>query len=163
MAARALHEPLRVFRIGDPKGEYPIYSGEGAAAIEGRWHSKAQETIYASVHYSTAMLEKLAHYNGVLPPGQHFIEIEIPAGSSYEVVTKDTLPEWNLATVRRPARTDRGGSRRSDRSSCWCRAMSRAKSKTSSSNPHHPEFARLRPSLERPVWWDKRLFERNQN
>ena len=72
MAVRLLPEPMRVFRIGDPKGRYPIYSGEGAAVTEGRWHSRGQEVIYASVNYATAMLERLAHYNGVLPQGQHF-------------------------------------------------------------------------------------------
>ena len=51
--------------------------------------------IYTSEHYGTAMLEKLVRYNGVLPPNQHFIEIEIPSGVSYEVVTKDTLPGWD--------------------------------------------------------------------
>jgi len=59
MAVRTLPEPMRVFRIGDPKGKYPIYSGEGAAVTEGRWHNKGQEVIYASANYSTAMLEKL--------------------------------------------------------------------------------------------------------
>jgi hypothetical protein len=28
------------------------------------------------------MLEKLVHYNGVLPPNQHFIRIETPVGTS---------------------------------------------------------------------------------
>ena len=36
MVVRTLREPMRVFRIGDPNGEYPIYSGEGAAGMEGR-------------------------------------------------------------------------------------------------------------------------------
>ena len=41
------------------------------------------------------MLEKLVHVNGILPPNQHFVEIEIPAGVSYEVVTKDTVENWS--------------------------------------------------------------------
>ena len=36
--------------------------------------------IYASQHYSTAMLEKLVRASGELPPNQHFIEITIPNG-----------------------------------------------------------------------------------
>ncbi len=40
-------------------------------------------------------LEKLAHFNGVLPSNQHFIEITLPAGTTYQVVTKDTLPDWH--------------------------------------------------------------------
>ena len=70
------------FALAILTGRYPIYNGEGAALTEGRWHQKGQEVIYASEHYSTAMLEKLAHYNGVLPPKQHFIEIQISTGTS---------------------------------------------------------------------------------
>lgn len=43
MSVRELREPMRVFRIGDPNGKYPIYSGEGAASTEGRWHEKGQD------------------------------------------------------------------------------------------------------------------------
>lgn len=50
MAARELAEPLTVWRIGDPEGRFPIYSGEGAALSEGRWHSKGQDVIYTSEH-----------------------------------------------------------------------------------------------------------------
>ena len=85
---------MRAYRIGDPAGRHKIYSGEGAALAEARWHEKGQEIIYCSEHYSTAMLEKLAHFNGILPPNQHFIEITIPNGVSYEVVITDMLPGW---------------------------------------------------------------------
>ena len=27
-------------------------------------------------------------------------------------------------------------------------------------NPKHPDSARIRQPLEKPVWWDKRLLER---
>lgn len=161
MSVRTLPQPMRVFHIGDAKGEYPIYSGEGAATTEGRWHSKGQEVIYASVHYSTAMLEKLAHYNGVLPPGQHFMEIEIPAGTSYEVVTKDILPQWDLQDSSQ-ARMH-GSKWLEDKRSAILIVPSYVAREQQNVliNPHHQEFARLRPSLEKPVWWDKRLFERS--
>ncbi len=41
------------------------------------------------------MLEKLVHGSRSLPPNQHFIEITIPNGVSYEVVTPATLPGWD--------------------------------------------------------------------
>lgn len=41
------------------------------------------------------MLEKLVHANGLMPPNQHFIEITLPYGLSYEIVTKDHLPGWD--------------------------------------------------------------------
>jgi RES domain-containing protein len=161
MAARTLQEPMRVFRIGDPRGKHPIYSGEGAAVTEGRWHGKGQEVIYASANYSTAMLEKLAHYNGVLPPGQHFIEIEIPAGTSYEVVTKDTLPGWDLPDSPQ-ARAYGSNWLHENRSAILIVPSFVAREEQNVLiNPRHPQAARIRPSLEKPVWWDERLFARS--
>jgi RES domain-containing protein len=43
------------------------------------------------------MLEKLAHFNALLPPNQHFIDITVPVGTSYELATKDTVPGWDAA------------------------------------------------------------------
>lgn len=158
MHPRRLREPLRCFRIGDPEGRFPIFSGEGASLEEGRWHERGQEVIYAAEHYGTAMLEKLAHYNGLLPPNQHFIGIDIPAGVSYEEVTKDSLPGWDhpYGLVSRPF-----GSR-------WAREKRTAVLIVPSYvsreefnvliNPSHPEFGSMRPSRERPVQWDARLF-----
>ena len=101
---RTLPEPMRAYRIGDPAGQFPVWSTEGAQRTSGRWHEAGDAVIYASEHYSTALLEKLAHWNGALPPNQHFIEITIPTGTSYEVVTADIVPDWsapNGAAARR--------------------------------------------------------------
>lgn len=152
---------MRVFRIGDPAGKYPIFSGEGAAVAEARWHNKGQEVIYTSQHYSTAMLEKLAHYNGVMPPNQHFVELEIPAGSPYEVVTKDSLPEWSIPGSQQ-ARAFGSKWLEERRSlilivpSCVAREELNVLI-----NPRHPMFPRIRASLEKPVCWDARLFQQS--
>ena len=87
MRPRTLRETLRAYRIGDPAGRFPVWSAEGAKRTSGRWHEAGAEVIYASASYSTAMLEALVHWNGALPPNQHFIEVTIPKGTSYEVVT----------------------------------------------------------------------------
>jgi len=154
---RTLTEPMRVYRIGDPQGTYPIYSGEGASRIEGRWHEKGQEVIYTSRHYSTALLEKLAHFNGVLPSNQHYIEIEIPAGVSYEIFTKDTVPGWlDLARARA------AGSKwfREKRSAILIVPSFVARIEENVIiNCGHPEAARIKPGLEHPVAWDMRLFQ----
>src|SRR3954454_6873171 len=71
---------LTCFRIGDPNGEYPIYDSEGARLFPGRWNTPTSPIIYASEHYSTAMLEKLVHSSTVLPPNQHYVRITIPNG-----------------------------------------------------------------------------------
>ena len=92
---RTLPQTLGAYRIGNPAGQFPVWSAEGARRVSGRWHEAGAEVIYASATYSTAMLEMLAHWSGAPPPNQHFIEITIPRGTSYEVVTADTVPDWS--------------------------------------------------------------------
>jgi len=154
---RVLAEPMRVYRIGDPQGTYPIYSGEGAARGEGRWHEKGQEVIYTSRHYSTALLEKLAHFNGVLPANQHYIEIEIPKGVSYEIFTKDSVPHWLELPKARAA-----GSKwfKEKRSAILIVPSFVARIEENVIiNCGHPDAQRIRPGLEHPVAWDMRLFQ----
>ena len=92
---RGLPAQLTAYRIGDPAGSFPIYSAEGAVRVAGRWHERGDRVVYAAEHYSTAMLESLANWARELPPNQHFIEITIPAGVSYEVAVADQLPGWH--------------------------------------------------------------------
>ena len=158
MAVRELSEELVAWRIGDPAGRFPIYSEEGARRHEGRWHAKGQDVIYTSEHYGTAMLEKLVHYNGILPPNQHFIKIRIPPGISYEVVTKDSLDGWD-----RP-----DGSESRDFGRQWLEdkrstilivpsVVSREENNVLV-NTNHPDAARIKVGHEKPVRWDARLF-----
>ena len=98
---RRLDEARTRYRIGDPNGRFRIFSGEGAALDDARWHGRGQEVIYCSEHYSTAMLEKLVHFNGVPPSQQHFVRVTLPAGLTYEVVTKDSLALWHDSNVSR--------------------------------------------------------------
>jgi RES domain-containing protein len=158
VSVRVLADPMRVYRIGDPRGTYPIYSGEGASRIEGRWHEKGQEVIYTSRHYSTALLEKLAHFNGVLPSNQHYIEIEIPKGVSYEIVTKDSLPGWLEMAKARAAGSDWYREKRS--AILIVPSFVARIEENVIINCTHPDAARIRPGLEHPVAWDMRLFQR---
>lgn len=68
-----LRKPLGAFRIGDARGAYEIFSGEGSRHNPGRWHKTGQPMIYASEHYSTAMLEKLVRL-GEMPPNHPTVE-----------------------------------------------------------------------------------------
>jgi RES domain-containing protein len=155
---RKLVDPMTAYRIGDPDGAHPIYSAEGARRVAGRWHRRGQLVIYASQHYSTAMLEKLAHYSGALPRGQCFIEITIPAGVSYECVTTDSLPAWD--------HSDGAAARKFG--SAWIEAKRTAilivpsvvaRMETNILiNPAHSDAARITCGLEKPVRWDTRLF-----
>ena len=149
---------LTCFRIGDPEGAHPIYDSEGARLYPGRWNTPASPVIYTSEHYSTAMLEKLVHANGVLPPNQHYIRITIPNGTRYEVFRTPEHPGWDGK--------DEG----------ICKAFGAAWHEEARSalllvpsiparlerniliNPRHPDAARITWDLPEPVWWDERLY-----
>ena len=158
MNPRTLAAPLRAFRIGDPNGQFPVWSPEGAKRVSGRWHEAGAEVIYASKHYSTAMLEHLVNWNGALPPNQHFIEITIPQGTSYEVVTAQTLP--GLFDSNQEASRSFGREWYVEARSAILMVPS-VVARTEDNvviNSLHPDFRGLTLGLETPVWWDPRLF-----
>jgi len=156
---RRLHKSLRVYRMGDPGGEYAVYSGEGACTYPGRWHERDQAVIYASEHYATAVLETLAR-TGEMPRNQHYVEIEIPAGVTYEVVTSDSLPGWS----------DADGMVAREFGSAWFRERRSAilivpsvvarVERNVLIHPYHTDAGSISVGLETPVYWDSRLFAR---
>lgn len=157
MARRLLKQPMHAYRIGDPDGEFEIYSGLGAAQHPGRWNAVQQPVIYASEHYSTAMLELLV-YLGEMPRGQCYVEIEIPAGVSYEVVTKDSLAGWSAASCE-ASRTFGSAWFEAKRSAVLIVPSVVARlDRNVVINPEHPDASRIRVGLEQPVPWDARLF-----
>ncbi|MEQ8964522.1 MAG: RES domain-containing protein [Azospirillaceae bacterium] len=155
---RTLREHRTCYRIGDPEGAFPVFSAEGARQVEGRWHERGDAVIYAAEHYSLAMLEKLAHWNGVLPPNQHFVEITLPAGLSYEVVTGDLLPGWHAPSgdVARAFGHEWYVSGRS--AALFVPSVVARLERAILLNTRHPEFPGVTVGLETPVVWDDRLF-----
>jgi RES domain-containing protein len=155
---RKLPEQRLVYRIGDPHGAYPIYSGIGTARNSGRWHVKGQAVIYCAEHLSTALLEKLVHYSGRIPSNQHYIAIVIPNGTTYEVVTPDLVTGWE----RPDQQASRAFGRKwieEARSAILCVPSVVARMENNVLiNPAHPDFPSIKPGLETPVTWDKRLF-----
>lgn len=158
MSVQRLDRTLTAYRIGDPHGDYPIFDSTGSKHYPGRWNDRTAPVIYASRHYSTAMLEKLVHANGIMPPHQHFIDIILPRGLSYEMVTKDMLPGWDS---EEPSVSRNYGVQ-------WCRQQRSAILLVPSItarmeqnvviNAGHPEFHLIETGLPTPVWWDSRLF-----
>lgn len=158
MTAQRLDRTLTAFRIGDPAGAYRIFDATGSTLAPGRWNTRGSPVIYASEHYSTALLEKLVHGSGHLPPNQHFVEITIPLGASYEIFSEPWLPGWDAmpATVSR------------DFGAAWCLerrslvllvpSVVARMDRNVLINPAHPEFGTVATSLHRPVYWDRRLF-----
>lgn len=154
---RTLAQSMRVYRIGDAQGAFAIWSGEGSRDTPGRWNDHGQPMIYTSEHYSTAMLEKLVR-TGELPPHQHFLEVTIERGVSYEHVNVAHLPHW-FSENQSEARAF--GSRwfNEGRSAILIAPSVVARMDMNVMiNPNHGDFAHIRPGLEMPVWWDKRLF-----
>ncbi len=154
---RTLDASLVAYRIGDATGEWPVFSGEGAKKTPGRWNEQGQGPIYASLAYSTALLEKLVGMT-ILPPNQHYIEIAIERGVSYEELNEAHAEGW-YRPDRRTARAYGGNWYRECRSCvlivpCVVTRVDR----NILINTEHPDFAHVSASRERKSWLDERLF-----
>jgi RES domain-containing protein len=126
--------------------------------VAGRWNSTSSPMIYTSEHYSTAMLEKLVHGSGKIPPNQHFVKITIPSGVPYEVLNTAHLSDWHssLCGTSRPYGDTWQQSRRS--LLLIVPSVVAREERNFLINPHHPEFSKITTGLHTPVWWDARLF-----
>lgn len=158
MTGQVLDRTVSAYRIGDPAGAWPIFDATGSTIAPGRWNTPGSPMIYAAEHFSTALLEKLVHGSGRLPPNQHYIEITIPRGLSYEVFSPAALPGWDTM----PATVSKGFGE------AWClerrstilivpSVVARLDNNILI-NPQHPEFTSITTSLHKPVFWDSRLF-----
>lgn len=153
-----LDRVLVSYRIGDPDGRHPIFDATGSTLAPGRWNTVTSPMIYTSKSYSTAMLEKLVHGNGVMPPNQHFIAITIPNGISYEMVTQDMLPGWHdPACVASKAFGERWVVQRRSAILIVPSVVARME-RNILINPAHPEARGITSTLPEPIWWDVRLF-----
>jgi RES domain-containing protein len=149
---------MPAYRIGDPTGAHPVYSAEGVRRVGGRWHERGDAVIYASRHYSTAMLEKLVHWNGQMPPGQHFIELTIPAGTSYEVFPIDHHPDWIRPDGEAARRYGHAWYERRRSAVLIVPSVVARMEENLVINADHPEAGGIEIGLERRIWWDERLF-----
>ena len=130
----------------------------GLRLFPGRWNTAVTPVLYTSLHYSCAMLERLMHGAGRLPPNPHYIAITLPAGLSREALDPAALPGWD--------RQDERASRRFG--AAWVAAARSAVLPVPSLvarmdenvllNPAHPEFPGITHALPRPVLRDRRLF-----
>lgn len=158
MSARVLDRVLLCYRIGIPTGQHPVFSYEGSRLFPGRWNTPSSPMIYCSEHYSTAMLEKLVHGSGQMPPDQHSVEITIPPGATYEQITVHSLKGWDYQ--------DRQISRAfgeqwfiEQRSLLLLVPSVVARMERNVLiNPFHPGFGEVTHGEAEPVLWDDRLF-----
>jgi RES domain-containing protein len=158
VTAQVLDRTLTCYRIGDPAGAFPIFDATGSTLAPGRWNTRGTPVIYCAEHYSTALLEKLVHGSGRLPPNQHYVTITIPRGVRYEVLSPPALPGWDTM----PATVSKAFGEQ------WCVERRSAILIVPSVvarldnnvliNPSHPDFAGIAAGLHQPVYWDRRLF-----
>jgi len=158
MPAQVLDRIVTCYRIGDPAGAYPIFDARGSKLYPGRWNTSASPMIYASEHYSTAMLEKLVHGSGALPPNQHFIEITIPPGVSYEVFNPAAVSDWHLASAAFSKPYGDTWQQQLRSLILLVPSIVARPERNVLINPQHPDFFKITTSLHQPVWWDSRLF-----
>ena len=158
MTAQTLDRTLTAWRIGDPGGTYPIYDATGSTIAPGRWNDAATPVIYASEHFATAMLKKLVHGSGRMPPNQHAVRITIPSGTSYEVVTKDTLPGWAAQPPHNSVAFGAAWVRERRSAIFLIPCVVAREERNVLINPAHPDTAKIEHALHEPVHWDGRLF-----
>jgi len=158
LTAQSLDRTLTAYRIGDPDGAWPIFDATGSRIAPGRWNTAQTPMIYASEHYSTAMLEKLANGSGGLPPNQHYVEITIDAGVTYEVFSPDLYPGWQEPDMVVARRFGAAWAAEGRSGILLVPSVIARIEKNVLINPAHPDCRRIRHSLHQPVWWDARLF-----
>lgn len=158
MKAQILDRVLTAYRIGDPDGLYPIFDATGSVRAPGRWNTPSSPMIYASEHYSTALLEKLVHGGGSLPPNQHYVTITIPNGSSYETLDTAALPDWHLESAMASKAFGEKWQQEKRSAILIVPSVVARVENNILINPEHPQFRKVSASLHRPVWWDRRLF-----
>ena len=159
MTAQKLDRTLTAYRIGDPDGAFPIFDAAGSRLFPGRWNLPETPVIYASEHYSTALLEKLVHAAiGKLPPNQHFIRITLPRGLSYEAVTTDSLPGWDDRSMTAARRFGAAWAKERRSAILLVPSIVARMERNIVINPAHPEFGSIETTLHEPVCWDERLF-----
>lgn len=158
MTAQKLDRILECYRIGDADGKFPIYDTTGSRIYPGRWNTPKSPMIYAAQHYSTALLEKLVHGNGRIPPNQHYIEITVPNGVSYEVLNTAALSGWDdaLGSASKPFGEKWYQEQRS--AILIVPSVVARLDRNILINVEHPDAKQITHSLHEPIWWDKRLF-----
>ncbi len=159
MTASVLERELKAYRIGTADNKYRIFDGYGSALYPGRWNTEACRIIYCSQNYSTALLEKLVHANtGKIPKEQQWIEISIPAGTSYEVVTPHSLRGWDSPSKKTSKRFGKQWVKEQRSAILIVPSIVARVDNNILINEAHSEFSKIATGLNQPVIWDSCLF-----
>lgn len=154
---------LTLYRIGASR--YPVFDGEGAKRVGGRWNSPGRAVIYCSANLSCCRLEIMAHAGTVRPPGNRsWVQVEVAPDIHVAGKEAADLPSgWNAVGFEQleyRASRSVGDVWLATRQSLILRVPSVASQgdHVYLVNPDHPDFARLSPTEPQAVDWDARLF-----
>jgi RES domain-containing protein len=146
------------YRIGDPTGRFPIVDTEGARLFPGRWNTPLSPILYTSEHYSTALLEKLVHLNGVLPANQHYVRITIPSGTSFEAFDPREHPGWDRPSESMCKRFGEHWYEEGRSAVLFVPSIPARVERNVLINLEHADARSIKVSAPEPLWWDDRLF-----
>jgi RES domain-containing protein len=93
-----------------------------------------------------------------LPPNQHFIEVTVPAGVSYEVFSAAHHPGWEREDCVVARRFGHAWTHEKRSAILIVPSVVARMEDNLLINPGHAEFLRVKHGLHTPVWWDARLF-----
>ncbi len=137
-------------------------AGEGARDSGGRWNAAGTAVIYTGSTIGIAALEKFVHLSGVVPPDLVLVRVAVPEGASSETPARADLPAgWNA--LRHGPLSMQFGTRwaRQNRSLVlYVPSAIIPEESIGVVNPNHPEFSRVRISVEREFRYDLRMFAR---
>ena len=155
---RKLRRDLVCYRIADRR--FPLFSGEHAGQVGGRWNPRGRPAIYASTTYSGAMLEKLAQLGTTrMPRHQVSITITIPAGSTVLAFEPDELPRgWNAADYEASQAVGEKWLIARKAIALIVPSVLFPVERNVVLNPSHPHADRIRVGQAAQIAWDERLF-----
>lgn len=151
----------QAWRIAD--GRFDVFSAVGASLVGGRWNSPGRSVIYASLTFSGAMLECLAHAGiGRVPRTHVAVEITVAGAVAVERHDERSLPAgWDHGDLV-VARAFGDAWIRERRSAVLVVPSVVARREGNVVlNPAHHDFAKIKTGSPEPVLWDARLFGRH--
>ena len=150
---------MRAFRLC--RANFPVYDGEGARRVGGRWNSKGTRVLYMSENRSRAVLEILVHLAASLPDRYVLGAAEIPDAVAVEVLNETRLPaDWSTLDPREQELTRRIGDEwvAEQRSAVLSVPSVILGERNYVLNPAHPNFPRIAFAEPVPFRFDRRLF-----
>lgn len=104
------------------------------------------------------MLEKLVNGAGRLAENQHFIEIRLQAGSTYETFSEPHNPGWDDEVPTVSKAYGEAWMRNGRSLILFVPSYVARMEQNVLINLDHPDAATIEVGLHHPVWWDQRLF-----